>query len=72
MIDRLLQTGAMEGPYKRTKPILIPTIRQRFVWALLDVRDFFQDAQFAISGLRSAWMFARHMRRGGNPDQLPF
>ena len=64
-MNRLIETGAITGPYKRTKPIRTPQF-----W--LDLRDLMHDLAYAFRQARSAWQFVRHMRRCGNPDELPF
>lgn len=34
--------------------------------------SFIQDLAELFRAMRREWHFIRHMRRGGNPDQLPF
>lgn len=36
------------------------------------IRDLVWALQQAVDSFRRNWAFARHMRRGGNPDHLPF
>lgn len=71
--DLLLRTGAMEGPYKLTKP--------RRVGLLTRISNGWSDVLIRLAALECAINFAYergqheyryqvHIRRGGNPDDI--
>ena len=64
-IDQLFKKGSITGPYKKTTPVQV-----RHLW--LDLRDLAHDLAYVFQQARGAWKFTRYMRRGGNPDELPF
>lgn len=68
-LNRMIQTGAITGPYRKTRPVR----GWRFYLGLWssDVRGWLQDTKEALRVARLEYRFQRNARRYG-PDNTPF